>query len=124
MTLCKYVENYGTHLVRQHINCLFSFQIKEILNCTMLVSLKKKTKFTYTYQIHNYIFSHTKTYYLKHNTKHIFCFINTINIFLPQFLNYNFHIILITTILKISNKPAPVSELKMCFNDAVVPMCN
>jgi len=36
-------------------------------------------KIKHTYQTHNYVFSHIKTCYLKHDTKHIFCFINTVN---------------------------------------------
>ena len=47
------------------------------------------------YQTHNYVFSHTKTCYLKHSIKHIVCFMNIVNTYFYNiFLNHNFLIIL------------------------------
>ena len=50
-------------------------------------------KNTHIYPIHN--ISNTKIYYLRHITKHIFLFMNTINTYFWQhFLNHIIHIIL------------------------------
>ena len=61
------LKNYGAHFIKQHIMLSFSIPTKEP-TCQFL---KKNT--------HNYVFSHTKTCYLKHNIKHIFYLINTVN---------------------------------------------
>ena len=58
----------------QNINCILSPQIKNIKLYCACQFFKNKI---HVYQTNNYIFSHTETYYLKHDTKHIFCFMNT-----------------------------------------------
>ena len=59
--------------------------------CSTVVSFLKKN--THIYPIHN--ISNTKIYYLRHITKHIFLFMNTINTYFWQhFLNHIIHIIL------------------------------
>ena len=78
------------------MNDILSPQIKNIKLYCACQFFKNKT---HVYQTNNYVFSHTETYYLKYDylkygTKHILCFMNTLNVFLQHFLNHNFHIIL------------------------------
>ena len=60
----------------------------DVINLKLYCCQLFKQKHTHTYQTHNLYFKYQKMY-LKHSTKHIFSFMNTINTcFLQHFLNH------------------------------------
>ena len=77
-----------------------------LLSRAHLLAFKKKM---HTYPTHNYVFSHTETCYLKHNTKHFF-FLHEYykQVFLQHFLNHSFRIILNNDIRNL--------HVKKCFH--------
>ena len=76
------------------LTCTPLINVNKIIILVRKLPLKKKKK-TYTYQTHNYIFSHFKICCFKHGAKNIFFLYEYFKyIFSQYFLNYNFRIIL------------------------------